>query len=351
MRFVSYTAILALAGCAARPATTPPLEMRSAELARVQCLLVLPLENASDVPLGADAATRALVSGVDSQRTVVFPIRDLNALFLDTPFELPPGIPPSLAMELTELLQADAALYGTVEGRSRDGSPSLAVTLRLALAGSRDLLFSVTIPVVVAPGQDPDAAIAGTVKSAVAPLFQDLGGAIKPSDCFDPSRTTKLRALAVALGASPIAEVAHVPPPAKRSVKPAKSPEPLTPRQATLVKRLLSGERFTIDGILFQGRTAKLAKDAGLTELARALSEKPALKIRIEGFVDPAGGPSEDAKLSMSMAQSAGQRLIALGIAKERVSWAGRGSSRPVLPNFTLRGRAANRRIEAIGLK
>jgi flagellar motor protein MotB len=53
----------------------------------------------------------------------------------------------------------------------------------------------------------------------------------------------------------------------------------------------------------------------------------------------------------MAMAQAAGQRLVILGVNRERVSWAGRGGERPLLPNFTARGRAANRRLEVVVLQ
>jgi flagellar motor protein MotB len=47
------------------------------------------------------------------------------------------------------------------------------------------------------------------------------------------------------------------------------------------------------------------------------------------------------------MAQAAARRLVELGVESGRLSVAGRGSDSPLVPNFTARGRAANRRIEA----
>ncbi len=64
-------AFLLLSACAtlpASPAPPGPGTPRAAELARVRCLLVAPLDNASDVPLAAEAATGVLVSGVDPSR-------------------------------------------------------------------------------------------------------------------------------------------------------------------------------------------------------------------------------------------------------------------------------------------
>ncbi len=53
----------------------------------------------------------------------------------------------------------------------------------------------------------------------------------------------------------------------------------------------------------------------------------------------------------MAMAQAAADRLVDLGVPRARIQVAGRGAENPRLPNFTARGRATNRRIEAVGLK
>ena len=146
MRAVLRLAPLALAACATAEGPPPPgPPPNAAELARVRCLLVAPLENVSDVGLGAEAATGAVLASLDPDRTRVYPLRELRALFQGTQLELPEGFPPSLALELADILGADAALYGSVEGRWRGGERRLVVTLRLALAGSRDLLFAEAI--------------------------------------------------------------------------------------------------------------------------------------------------------------------------------------------------------------
>jgi len=105
-RITPVLSLVACLGCAAlseEEAPPPPLApgdgvvLRAAELARVRCLLLAPFENASDAAVAADAATNALVAGVDHARTRVFPISELRATFRDTPIELPQGIAPSLA--------------------------------------------------------------------------------------------------------------------------------------------------------------------------------------------------------------------------------------------------------------
>jgi outer membrane protein OmpA-like peptidoglycan-associated protein len=330
-----------------------PGTLRAAELARVRCLLVAPLDNASDVPLAADVATGVLVSGIDPVRASVFPVRELRGLFQDTPLELPEGVPPSLALELAEILGADAALYGAVEGRGRGGETSLLVTLRLELVGRRDLLFASSWPISPEPGEAPESAVRRTVEALARPLLERLGGSSPPAGCFDPARTARLRALAAGHAAaarplSPPPAPAPAPPP---SASVARAVPPKNARQADWAKRLSSRERFVVEGIAFEGRTARLSKATGLVDLAGALAAAPEVSVRIEGFVDATADPDKDAQLTMAMAQAAGQKLVELGVARDRITWAGRAGEKPLLPNFTARGRTANRRIEVVTLR
>jgi outer membrane protein OmpA-like peptidoglycan-associated protein len=99
--------------------------------------------------------------------------------------------------------------------------------------------------------------------------------------------------------------------------------------------------------VAFVGRTAELARETGLADLALVLRATPSLTVRLSAFVDASGDPAADARLSLAMAQAAARRLVDLGVEAGRIGVAGRGGASPVVPNFTARGRAANRRIEA----
>jgi len=341
----------------AAAAAPEPALLHPAELARVRCLLVAPFENASDVPLAADAATSAILSGVDPSRARVFPIPELRALFRDTPLELPEGIGGSLALELAELLGADAVVHGAVEGRGREGGGELLISVRLALAPRRDLLFAASAPVRPEPGEPIDAAVRRVALDTVRPFLDRLGDPGR-RHCFDPERTRALRTLALAEtrpapgSAAALPPPPLPPPPPVPAARPAAAPvQPRTPRQADWARRLGAAGRFVVEDVAFAGRTAELQRDGGLADLAVALAATPGVKVRIEAFVDASSDPEGDARLSGMMAQAALRRLVELGVGEERVSWAGRGGDSPRLPNFTVRGRSANRRLEVVGLK
>jgi outer membrane protein OmpA-like peptidoglycan-associated protein len=348
--------LLALAACAsdraARQVAPPPPTgaiLHAAELARVRCLLVAPFENGSDAPQAADAATAALLSGVNGKRTRVFPVPELRALFRDTALELPQGLSPSLALELAGLVGADAALWGSVEGRAQGGG-ELLVTMRLSLTGDHRLLFADTALVRLGPGERSEKAITRAVLDAAGPMLRRLG-APAGGRCFDPERTRTLRRAAIAESGEPAVRptpAAATAASAQPATRPAPRPQPRTPRQLEWATRLADGGRSVVEDVAFAGRSAELQRDGALADLAVALAAHSGTRIRIEAFVDATSDRTGDARLSMAMAEAIGRRLLDLGVPRERLAWAGRGGESPILPNFTTRGRAANRRVEVV---
>jgi outer membrane protein OmpA-like peptidoglycan-associated protein len=367
MRLLPAAAVtLLLSACATERSAGAPAVVsaelgifRAAELARVRCLVVAPFENASNVPLAADAATAALLENVGASGTRVFPVKELRALFRDTPVELPEGIPPGLAMELAQLVGADAAIYGTVEGSSGSAETGVVVSVRLALSPARELLYASAFAVAPRPGETVEAAVRRSLTDATHALFLRLGS-VRGGTCFDRKRIEALRTYAVAQGAPPAPPRAPATPPAPPPPPPpvapqAAAPSPrsvaVTPRQQEWVRQLLEADPFVVDDVAFAGRTAQLQRDSGLADLAVALTAAPRARLRIVGHVDATHDAEADVRLSQAMAQAAADRLTELGVPRARILVTGLGSESPRLPNFTARGRAANRRIEAVGLK
>src|SRR5512133_485819 len=195
--------LLALAACASERGAEGPVApqgeaavLKPAELARVRCVVVAPFENGTDVPLAADAATGAVLSGIDPARTRGFPIPELRGIFRATPLDLPQGLPPSLALELAELVGADAALWGSIEGRGKDGG-ELLVTIRLSLVYDHQLLFADTAVVRLRPGDKSESAIRRAVITTVRPMLARLGDPGRKR-CFDSERIRSLRKFALA---------------------------------------------------------------------------------------------------------------------------------------------------------
>jgi outer membrane protein OmpA-like peptidoglycan-associated protein len=132
------------------------------------------------------------------------------------------------------------------------------------------------------------------------------------------------------------------------SSTPATKLPPLTARQTAWALRLASGQRVVLEDVSFAGRSAQLDRSTGLEDLAAALAAVPDGRIRLEGFVDATSDGPGDGQLSRAMAEAAADRLATFGVAPARLSPSGRGGDQPVVPNFTARGRATNRRVEAL---
>jgi outer membrane protein OmpA-like peptidoglycan-associated protein len=68
----------------------------------------------------------------------------------------------------------------------------------------------------------------------------------------------------------------------------------------------------------------------------------------VEGHTDSQGSVDFNQNLSLQRAQSVRDYLVSRGIAADRISANGLGSTRPIAPNNNPEGRANNRRVEII---
>jgi len=109
---------------------------------------------------------------------------------------------------------------------------------------------------------------------------------------------------------------------------------------------------ITLSGaVLFGSGQAALLPGAmmKLNEVADALLKGNAeSKIVVEGHTDSQGSASLNQDLSVRRAQSVRDYLVSRGIAADRITAQGLGSTRPVAPNNTAEGRADNRRVEIV---
>ncbi len=84
-----------------------------------------------------------------------------------------------------------------------------------------------------------------------------------------------------------------------------------------------------------------------IQEFADFLKKNPAYKAEIQGHTDSVGSAAYNLKLSERRAKAVYEKLIELGIDKNRLTYKGYGETRPIAPNTTEEGRAQNRRVEA----
>jgi outer membrane protein OmpA-like peptidoglycan-associated protein len=118
------------------------------------------------------------------------------------------------------------------------------------------------------------------------------------------------------------------------------------------VKQEARGMVVTLSGsVLFASAKSDLlpAAQAKLAEVATSLIEvDPLAKMVVEGHSDSQGGAAYNQDLSQRRAQAVRDFLVTRGIASDRISAQGFGSTRSIADNASPEGRANNRRVEIV---
>ena len=106
-----------------------------------------------------------------------------------------------------------------------------------------------------------------------------------------------------------------------------------------------------VPGIFFDTAKSDIKPESGpaIDEIAKLLTNTPALKVGIVGHTDMVGDATANLKLSQARAQSVITDLVSRhGIAAARLVAFGAGPWAPVASNKTDDGRARNRRVELV---
>lgn len=114
---------------------------------------------------------------------------------------------------------------------------------------------------------------------------------------------------------------------------------------------LRSTGHVAVYGIYFDSNKSEVKPDSkpALEEIAKLLKADPALKLKVVGHTDMAGGFEANMKLSQARAESVVQALVTqFGIGGARLKGHGVGPLCPVASNESEEGKAKNRRVELV---
>ncbi|MDU0369217.1 OmpA family protein [Hymenobacter endophyticus] len=114
------------------------------------------------------------------------------------------------------------------------------------------------------------------------------------------------------------------------------------------LKKLDVGVKVVLNNIFFDFDKATLRKESTneLERLQKLLVETPALRLEISGHTDNVGKAEYNKDLSQRRAKAVVDYLVAKGIDKGRLTFAGYGDTQPVASNASKTGRQLNRRTE-----
>ena len=103
-----------------------------------------------------------------------------------------------------------------------------------------------------------------------------------------------------------------------------------------------------IPGVAFVAGTARLQTSAyvALDSVAQLLRASPDARVEIGAHTDKSATPAEDLRITALQAEAVRDYLVVRGIPYQQVAARGYGSTVPLTPDTTPRGRATNRRVE-----
>lgn len=115
-------------------------------------------------------------------------------------------------------------------------------------------------------------------------------------------------------------------------------------------QKVITDGKYVAYGILFDVNKATLKPESmgTINEIAKMMKAHPELKFEIGGHTDSDGSADLNKKLSLDRAEAVKQQLVSMGIAADRLTTQGYGSSKPVADNNTPENKAKNRRVEFV---
>lgn len=267
--------------------------------------------------------------------------RELTDTFAAAEIPIPEWLSPQLATDVARVVGADAVLHGIVD-KSRSAADTVRLTLYLTDSSGKTRWFRAED--IRTGGQG---VFAAGVASAVQRAASEIVALTDPTGpgqrgCFAPDLKARIVRAAVGDEEDLVALGETIP---KDDPVAAK----LTERQRGIRVKLRRSPNFALPGVVFSD-DGELVPDSHdmLDDLAAVLQADPTIQVVLEGHVDSSGDPGSDQIRALGRALRVRAYLVEQGVDEGRVTARSRGSSRPLLPNITLRGRRKNRRIEVV---
>jgi outer membrane protein OmpA-like peptidoglycan-associated protein len=210
-----------------------------------------------------------------------------------------------------------------------------------------------TVDALGCPGdEDADGVLDGLDKCPRTPA----GAAVNPSGCAQgqtPGRQAPAGAQPPPVQPNAAAEGGAAPKPGGQrppKTQPDTLPRPLQRPNVTVPKAAAPGTltEGVIPGVAFVPGTARLESSSyvALDSIADLLRAAPSIHVEIGAHTDNSGSSADDARITSLQAEAVRDYLVVKDVSYQQIVPRGYGSSVPLTPDTTPRGRAANRRIE-----
>ena len=116
--------------------------------------------------------------------------------------------------------------------------------------------------------------------------------------------------------------------------------------------KVMQDGKIIANGIRFNvGKSTLKPESMGIiNEIYDLMTEHPEIKFSVEGHTDSDGDDNSNQTLSEARAKTVADKLISMGIAKDRLTSKGWGETKPISDNTSSEGKANNRRVEFVKL-
>jgi hypothetical protein len=117
-----------------------------------------------------------------------------------------------------------------------------------------------------------------------------------------------------------------------------------------LYDKLMQDGKIVANGIRFDVNKAIIKPESMgvINSVFQLLKDHPEVNMSVEGHTDSDGDDASNQSLSERRAQAVVDQLVSMGISASRLVSKGWGETKPVGPNNTSEGKAANRRVEFV---
>ncbi len=332
---------------------------------RIKCVAVMPFQNLTEYPKAGEIMSDIIATEFYiTQRFGVAERTEVQRFIEAVGLTVPQEIDATFARKIGELMNVDAVLMGSVtefwyrnaRQKFSEEEPIVGAGFKLIDVKTGEVLWSSsytrTSYDILLTQRDPLNRIAQIVAEKATFSLHKIplpSGKIE-LNCADGWKTVAQKKLDVAKTIKKTEQTAGATPVAQQSMPLDRQPPPLTdPEAIALSKQFVKGKSIIMRGIKFSGNTTVLEQGSYvyLDRIGKILQSRRDIKIRIDAHSDPFGTEEECLSLTNEQANTIRNYLITkYSIQGERITSKGFGSSIPLMPNITKRGREMNRRIE-----
>lgn len=329
--------------------------------AKIKCIAVMPFQNLTEYPNAGQIMSDIISTELYiTQRFGVVERTEVQRFIDAVGLTLPQEIDATFARKTGELLGVDAVLIGSVtefwyrnaRQKFSEEEPIVGANFKLIDVKTGDVIWSSsytrTSYDILLTQRDPLNRIAQIVaeKATYSLHVIPLPDGKIDLNCAKGWKTVAQKKLEIAR-TEKLVEQKVQQKPAQQSTP---SPPPLTdPEAIALMKQFVKGKSLVMREIKFNGNTSVLEPGSYLylDRIGKILQSRPDISIRIDAHSDPFDNEDKCIALTNEWAYTIRNYIITkYQIQEHRVTAKGFGSSIPLMPNITKRGREMNRRIE-----